>query len=215
MYCHVYLMLLAWTPIGLPISAFHRLLAELSELRFRLPYVPAHYAPEARITQAQRQSHPAARPMADAWHVGAGWVEYDCWRGTVGVLCTHPQEGTCGEVAGKEVVRGFACRHNSVEQLTCAHGTCILSCNRGENRSESMRALATLPAGVRLDAWPTSPSLVTCEDSPEIANLREELRKSLPYLAGQLDLLGRVSQLRDLSSRLTGPRPMTLATQPG
>lgn len=76
-----------------------------------------------------------------------------------------------------------------------------------------MRRCGTLPAGVRLDDWPAAPVLEALEDTPEITSLREELRKSMPYLARQLEILDKVRQFRDLAGRVVAPPPAKLTTR--
>jgi len=51
----------------------------------------------------------------------------------------------------------------------------------------------TLPPGIRLDSWSTEPSPVPAQDSPEVAQLREELRKSMPRFTAMMELLARIS----------------------
>ncbi len=69
------------------------------------------------------------------------------------------------------------------------------------------KMIGTAPAGVRLDIWPDAPPPEAPQDSPEIARLREELRKSMPQMAGVLETLSKLQQLRDLAGRLAGPQP--------
>jgi succinate dehydrogenase/fumarate reductase flavoprotein subunit len=69
------------------------------------------------------------------------------------------------------------------------------------------RLIGTVPAGVRLDAWPDTSPPEAPQDSPEVAQLREELRKSMPQMVGILETLDRLQQMRDLAGRLAGPQP--------
>jgi hypothetical protein len=69
------------------------------------------------------------------------------------------------------------------------------------------RAIGTVPAGVRLDAWPGTPPPEAPQDSPEVAQLREELRKSMPQMVGVLETLSKLQQMRDLAGRVAGPQP--------
>jgi hypothetical protein len=80
-------------------------------------------------------------------------------------------------------------------------------------RERPMRLLTSMPPGVRLDSWPSNAAPQPPKDSPEIANLREELRNSQPYLADQMDMLAKLRELRDLASRMTGPPPARLTTR--
>jgi hypothetical protein len=65
-----------------------------------------------------------------------------------------------------------------------------------------------MPAGVRLDAWPRPPEAL--QDSPEVAQLREELRKSVPQVVIVLDMLAKLGPARDLAGQLAGPQPAKL-----
>jgi len=67
--------------------------------------------------------------------------------------------------------------------------------------------IGTLPAGVRLDAWPEVPTSEATQDSPEVAQLRDELRKSMPQVMGVLEILGKLQYMRDLAGRVSGPQP--------
>jgi hypothetical protein len=67
--------------------------------------------------------------------------------------------------------------------------------------------IGTVPAGVRLDAWTDTPPPETPQDSPEVARLRDELRKSMPQMADVLETLSKLQQMRDLAGRVAGPRP--------
>ncbi len=75
------------------------------------------------------------------------------------------------------------------------------------NGERSMITVGTLPPGVRLDAWPAAPSSQAPQDSPEVAQLREELRKSMPEFAGVLEILDKLRPLRDLAGRLAAAQP--------
>ncbi len=76
-----------------------------------------------------------------------------------------------------------------------------------------MGTIGILPAGVRLDEWPGVTLPEAPQDDPEVAGLREELRRSMPYLASQLEILAKVRQLRDLAGRVAGPAPPKLTTR--
>jgi hypothetical protein len=76
-----------------------------------------------------------------------------------------------------------------------------------------MNPFTTLPAGVRLDDWPAAAEDQSPQDSPEVAQLREELRKSLPRLAEVLEMLDRLRPMRDLAGRLAAPQPAKLTIQ--
>lgn len=68
-----------------------------------------------------------------------------------------------------------------------------------------MRTVGTLPPGVRLDTWPVAPS--SPQDSPDVAQLREELRKSMPQFASVLEMFEKLRPLRDLAGRLAAAQP--------
>jgi hypothetical protein len=70
--------------------------------------------------------------------------------------------------------------------------------------------IGTMPAGVRLDAWPDALPPEAPQDSPEVAQLREELRKSMPQMVGVLETLSKLQQMRDLAGRLAGPQPVKM-----
>jgi hypothetical protein len=76
-----------------------------------------------------------------------------------------------------------------------------------------MRTISTLPPGVRLDAWPNGAASQTPQDAPEVAQLREELRKAMPEFAGVLEMLAKLRPIRDLAGRLAAPQPGKLITQ--
>jgi hypothetical protein len=76
-----------------------------------------------------------------------------------------------------------------------------------------MNTFGTLPAGVRLDAWPDESPSQAPEDAPEIAQLREELRKSMPQVAEMLEMLTKLRPIRDLKGRLAAPQPAGLITK--
>jgi hypothetical protein len=78
-----------------------------------------------------------------------------------------------------------------------------------------MRPPTTSPAGVRLDSWPTAVAPSPPQDSPEVANLRDALRNSQPYLVSQMDMLDKLRNLRDLASRMVGPPPALLTSKEG
>jgi hypothetical protein len=76
-----------------------------------------------------------------------------------------------------------------------------------------MTPFDTLPAGVRLDAWPHNPVPEPPQDTPEIARLRELLRHSMPEFVGVLDLLASLRPVQDLAGRLAAGQPAKLTTQ--
>jgi hypothetical protein len=57
------------------------------------------------------------------------------------------------------------------------------------------------PAGIRLDGWPAAPASQPAQDCPEVARLREELRRRMPELVAVLELLEKIRPLRDLAGR--------------
>ena len=67
-----------------------------------------------------------------------------------------------------------------------------------------MKLIGTIPAGIRLDAWPTTLPSKAPEDSPEVAEIRQELRKSMPQVVAVLDVLAKLQTVRDLAGRLAG-----------
>lgn len=73
-----------------------------------------------------------------------------------------------------------------------------------------MKTLVTVPAGVRLDAWPETPPSAAERDTPEVAQLREEFRKSMPQVASVLETLSKLQHMRDLAGRVAGPQPATI-----
>jgi hypothetical protein len=75
-----------------------------------------------------------------------------------------------------------------------------------------MRSINTLPAGIRLDAWPIQPAPPPPQDPPIVVGLKEELRKSMPELAVQLETLAVLRQIRDLAGRVAGPQPAKIIT---
>jgi hypothetical protein len=70
-----------------------------------------------------------------------------------------------------------------------------------------MNPIVILPAGIRLDAWPTMQPAKAPEDSPEVAELRRELRKAMPEMTAIFDMFSKLQPLRDLAGRLAGPQP--------
>lgn len=76
-----------------------------------------------------------------------------------------------------------------------------------------MKTFTTLPAGVRLDTWPDTTIPEPPQDTPEVAQLREELRKAMPQLAGVLDMLAKLRPLRDLAGTLAAPHPAKVDTR--
>jgi hypothetical protein len=73
-----------------------------------------------------------------------------------------------------------------------------------------METSGTLPAGVRLDTWPDTTAPKAPQDTPEVAQLREELRKSMPEFVGVLDLLAKLRPMQELAGRLAAPQPAKL-----
>lgn len=59
--------------------------------------------------------------------------------------------------------------------------------------------IGTIPAGVCLDAWPNTTEAV--QDSPEVAELREELRRSLPQVAIVLETIAKLQYAGDLRKK--------------
>jgi hypothetical protein len=76
-----------------------------------------------------------------------------------------------------------------------------------------MTPLGVIPPGMRLDAWPAEAKLATPADSPEVAQLREELRKTMPEITSYLDLLAKLRPLQDLAGQLAAPQPAKLIIQ--
>ena len=70
-----------------------------------------------------------------------------------------------------------------------------------------MKPIEFLPAGIRLDAWQTMQPTKAPEDSPEVAEIRQELRKSMPETMVIFDVLAKLQPLRDLAGKLAGPQP--------
>jgi hypothetical protein len=64
-----------------------------------------------------------------------------------------------------------------------------------------------------LDAWPVPQVPSPPQDPPEVASLKEELQRSMPRLAAQLEVLAVLRQIRELAGRLAGPQPAQLITQ--
>jgi hypothetical protein len=76
-----------------------------------------------------------------------------------------------------------------------------------------MKPFGILPPGVRLDAWVIEKASQPAEDAPEVARLREELRKSMPELTCVLEMLAKLRPAQDLAARLAGPPPAQLIHQ--
>jgi len=76
-----------------------------------------------------------------------------------------------------------------------------------------MNPLGTLPPGVRLDSWPNQPVLQTSQDHPEVARLKEELRKRMPELIKVLEVLAALSPIQELAGKLAAPPLGILVTQ--
>jgi hypothetical protein len=72
--------------------------------------------------------------------------------------------------------------------------------------------ISALPAGIRLDdAWPRESAPEPC-DAPEVAQLRDELRKSMPEMAGMLETLATYRPIQELVGRLAAPQAAKLVT---
>lgn len=76
-----------------------------------------------------------------------------------------------------------------------------------------MNNFSTLPAGVRLDSWPDMSTCQAPQDAPEVAQLREELRKAMPEFTDVLDTLAKLRHIQDLAGRLAGPAPVRVIVQ--
>jgi hypothetical protein len=70
-----------------------------------------------------------------------------------------------------------------------------------------------LPAGVRLDSWPAVTPPQSYQDSPEVAELRAELRKAVPEVVTVLALLEALRPMRELPGRLGTQRPAKVIIQ--
>jgi hypothetical protein len=70
-----------------------------------------------------------------------------------------------------------------------------------------------LPAGIRLDdVWPSSPTSQPPVDEPEIAQLRQELRKAMPQVAEMLETMAKLRPIQELMGRLASPQPAEVIT---
>lgn len=78
-----------------------------------------------------------------------------------------------------------------------------------------MNSYNKLPAGVRLDLWPNSFPAQPPDDGPEVTQLREELRKSMPQLAEMLEILKKLRPIQELAARLAGPPQAEVITKRG
>ncbi|HTU18909.1 MAG TPA: hypothetical protein VMG10_12690 [Gemmataceae bacterium] len=78
-----------------------------------------------------------------------------------------------------------------------------------------MNSFITLPAGIRLDPWPEETPSPILEDPPEIAQLREEMHKSMPEVATMLDTLNELRPIQDLAARFAGPEAVQTILQKG
>ncbi len=76
-----------------------------------------------------------------------------------------------------------------------------------------MNTFSTLPAGMRLDAWLEVSTAQAPQDTPEVAQLRDALRKSMPQFADVLELLAKLRPIRDLAGRMAAPQPAQLITR--
>lgn len=76
-----------------------------------------------------------------------------------------------------------------------------------------MNTFNTLPAGVRLDVWLEATSPLPAQDTPEVAQLRDELRRSMPEFVRVLEILAKMRPIRDLAGRLAAPQPVQLTIQ--
>jgi hypothetical protein len=78
-----------------------------------------------------------------------------------------------------------------------------------------MNSFFTLPAGIRLDPWPEVTPSLSPEDPPEIAALREEMRKSMPEVATMLEEMNELRPIQDLAARFAGPQSVQTILQKG
>ena len=78
-----------------------------------------------------------------------------------------------------------------------------------------MNTFNKLPAGVRLDGWQELPACEPAVDAPEVAELREELRKAVPEFAGMLELLSKLRPVQEMAARIAGPAQWRVVTQRG
>jgi hypothetical protein len=65
---------------------------------------------------------------------------------------------------------------------------------------------------MRLDGWPAAPAAEVPQDTPEVAQLREELRKAMPEIVPILEMLDRLRPMRELAGRRAAhpPAKMTM-----
>jgi hypothetical protein len=82
----------------------------------------------------------------------------------------------------------------------------------GPQKEPQMKSVTVLPAGIRLDAWPQTSTPEPLPDAPEVAALREELRKSMPQVAAMLEMLAKLRPIHELTGRLGAPHPAQLVT---
>jgi len=75
-----------------------------------------------------------------------------------------------------------------------------------------MALIGKIPAGVRLDEWPTK-CVEQDEYAPEILALRQQLIESVPALAPQLEALEGMREIRQLIGTVAGPRTATLVLE--
>jgi hypothetical protein len=77
---------------------------------------------------------------------------------------------------------------------------------------EASMSITTLPAGIRLDAWPGIAMNMPQPYAQEVDELRLELRRLMPNVMIQLEVLDQTRQLRDLLSRTAVSIPITFTT---
>jgi hypothetical protein len=67
-----------------------------------------------------------------------------------------------------------------------------------------MNPALALPAGIRLDVWPNLQPAPEPADTQEVADLKAELRRSMPEVAAMLDIMVELRPVQDLVGRLAG-----------
>jgi hypothetical protein len=55
-----------------------------------------------------------------------------------------------------------------------------------------------------LDVWPNLPQVPPPTDAPEVADLKAELRRSMPHVADTLDAMVKLRPIQELVGRLAG-----------
>lgn len=76
-----------------------------------------------------------------------------------------------------------------------------------------MNPFITLPAGIRLDEWSDLAATKSEPDAPEVAELREEFRKSMPQVASIFDMLAKLRPINELAGRVRAPVPTKVITR--